>query len=517
MTSCTKEENDINKTTILPTKELNYDGAIGLGEQLNDPYRYENMQAAFQSLLIEDVEFPMSNLSPTGTYVRALAHDKDEMWTIEEDTTIAWFLYPLDYEIETPGSYYVDPTLPDTTCEWLYGVIPIGYAMPSGIVYEVLYQVCIPDEIDGYKDNEEVYDLLEERSMELTGNIDSVTQNVTQEKCLGGGWRPSATLQVWDSKNNTYVPLQGIRVDAHTWCKTATKITDASGFCEMDRKFYSSVQYSFKWERVYWQIVKQENTRSTMLTGPKQTGRWILNIYKNRETDYVRATIHRAALQVYYSALWTIERPIKRNLLGGIKKMLIRYKLASSSNSLGISAANMGSAINGADIEIAGRNNTNVLFETQHIFAAAIHELAQWSHRLFYGNGFHTEVSPYVSESWAICVEWYMTTHHYPNLFGTLGYMNGYQNWTTTQTDNIEYTPVFVDLMDSYNQGGYYNNNQSNDNISGYTLKEIQDNLLEESYTKQTLLGSMKSHKLHGATDTDVDNLMNVYINNSLL
>lgn len=95
--------------------------------------------------------------------------------------------------------------------------------------------------------------------------------------------------------------------------------------------------------------------------------------------------------------------------------------------------------------------------------------------------------------------------------------MNGYQNWTTTQTDNIEYTPVFVDLMDSYNQGGYYNNNQSNDNISGYKLKEIQDNLLEESYTKQTLLGSMKSHKLHGATDTDVDNLMNVYINNSLL
>ena len=55
------------------------------------------------------------------------------------------------------------------------------------------------------------------------------------------------------------------------------------------------------------------------------------------------------------------------------------------------------------------------------------------------------------------------------------------------------------------------------DNNSTSEVKEIQDNLLEESYTKQTLLGSMKSHKLHGATDTDVDNLMNVYINNSLL
>jgi len=512
--SCTKDNDSVYNDNGIFHQTKNQDCTIQLGKQLIDPYQLENMKSAFNNLVQNGLFFPVTELSATGTYIRALAKNVDDLDKIEEDTTIVWFQYPLNYEIVVSGSYYYDNTLPDSSWQWLYAVIPYDYNMPDSIQYEVIYNVFIPDDHPLYYDYEDVFDSLESKSIELCGYSESTTTDKRLSKSISK-WTPSATIQVWDDLTEGYQPLEGVRVKAHTWCKNGRGVTNELGTCTVDKKFRIPVEYSIEWRRHFWRVVNNKNKEYT-LCGPTKRTDWTLSLSNTDECNYVIANIHKAAMIAYYKNVWSVYRPKRTNWLGCIKKLNIRYTKKSTEEGLRGESSAHGENLGNADIEIYGRDFRGIINPSQDLFATTIHELSHWSHRLYYdkehSNGdYQSAVNGFISESWASCIEWFITTTYYSGHYGTTGYRNGFQSWNRYfESSHIYYTPIFIDLIDSYNQHSS-NSSTPNDNISEYTLPEIQNNILRNSYNLNSLKTALYNNKLHNTTDADISKMVEEY------
>ena len=80
-----------------------------------------------------------------------------------------------------------------------------------------------------------------------------------------------------------------------------------------------------------------------------------------------------------------------------------------------------------------------------------------------------------VNESFATAVEYYFTLPYYPNEVNHLIDQSRARTEAGSD-DSWKYTPFFIDMIDNTNQRTRNNNNTdyANDNVSGYTLEQIQ-------------------------------------------
>lgn len=502
--SCAKDDeyfctnNDVSTFEKMEESE----GEIVLGEKINDPYNIAFMSEAFQQLKAEGAELPFDVLEPTGLYVRVLAGSTAELDLLEADTNMTWFDYPLDYEFAKTGTYYHDPTLPDSAT-WKYGVIPVGYSLPSSLQREVIYQVFIPDDHPGYKEYEEEFDRLEEISELMCGYTDDKSEKSFDTKA--SKWNPSATIKAWDDVLNAYIPLQGVKVTVRRGVKYRSKITDANGYCFFEAKFSKKVKYGITWERAYWDI--RDGSWQAYYNGPEQKSAWNLKISGQKSLMY--ATIHRAALNAYYGYFGEIQRPTL--ILG---KMKIKYIHGNNGTTAGMYCSFWHFMGLIPDIWIWGFDSSNQCRKTDKIYGTVIHELAHQSHKRYMTAIQFAQVSSFIKESWARCVQCSLTNYHYQNNLGVVNYvhMQNVQDWSP-QIDGVagyQYTPVFIDLMDDNNQGAM-NQYFCKDNVSGYTLKEIQNRILGTSYGLHSLRQTLKSNLLHGTTVEEIDELINNY------
>jgi hypothetical protein len=127
LTSC--EKNDIGNIPIQQpnvtaiTDDANRQARpVILGQQLNNPYSVENMQAALDTLKAHPeqhstcMKAPSATLEditiePTDLYVRFLPADSMQFVQLMTDSTLILFDYPLDYQKVQTGDYYKDPTV----------------------------------------------------------------------------------------------------------------------------------------------------------------------------------------------------------------------------------------------------------------------------------------------------------------------------------------------------------------------------------------------------------------------
>lgn len=468
------------------------------------------MVAAFEQLCSEGVSFPFTSIEPTDLYVKVLTKTDAEQDLLESDSSLIWFAYPLNYEIAIPGWYYDDPSITDDSCSWQYGVVPIDYTLPSALTVETIYSVFIPDAATDYDQYEELYDLIEDRSLLLCG--DTATDD---EQTKSTKWNPSAKISLWDEVKDSNVPLDGICVKVSKGCKTASAIANLSGECTFSTKFKKKVNYSIEWERHYWKIVSGKSRKSDQMTGPTKTGRWECVITSSDGSNYLRAVIHMAALVANYKTIWPVYRPYKKNRLGMHQKVKIRFNNTNNGYVRGMSQVGSDTDL-GADIVIWGKNTNGGYWDALSVFGSTLHELAHCSHAYYYdklhSRGDFDEVNHFVSESWVRCVEWKVTSDYYNGLLGNRGYRDGFQTWTTDslRTINDVYTPVFIDLIDNFNQSGFYDN-APYDVITGYTLKEIQDSILGSVRNCATLKSALLAHKMHNATESQIISLIHAY------
>lgn len=76
-----------------------------------------------------------------------------------------------------------------------------------------------------------------------------------------------------------------------------------------------------------------------------------------------------------------------------------------------------------------------------------------------------------------------------------------------------EYSPLFIDLIDDYNQrvllGARYDDFEyANDSVKGYDLATL-NNILIKSHGLESLSKNLKKQKPNGVTDSQIDNLIN--------
>ena len=94
-----------------------------------------------------------------------------------------------------------------------------------------------------------------------------------------------------------------------------------------------------------------------------------------------------------------------------------------------------------------------------------------------------------------------------------MGLWNIYQSIHKTITDyttvHLDYTSLYIDLIDDYNQALSFRGT-INDNVSGYTLPQIE-RFLDKVYGFYSLSEQLKANEPSGVTDEQIDVLLSQY------
>jgi hypothetical protein len=481
------------------------------------------MQKANYNLKSAGTDVPEEDIEPNKVYLRFLPKNEDEWQILKTDSNIVLYDFPLDYDIEVYGTYYHDPEIPDSSITWQYTVIPVDYQIPN-VEHEILYEVYIPpmdfiSEDSGLKSSKTNYyeDLLIE-SFKITGNYKEEEATLKSTNGLIKRWHPSGTIQVYDHVVNRFIPLQGAEVHARWSTHIETRITDTTGYFRMGGFIYD-VNYAIKWERGYYDIRNGGLLQAWYNRSGRHDDVWNLNIGTGGES-IMYATIHRAAHKHFYGDNLGIRRPI---LIDGSKTKIIYEDGVGT----GVFWGDWSSSGIFPDIKIWGKNTSGNYKPTNQIFGTTAHELGHQSHSQYLGNIKFWQTSKVIYESWAQAVEWALTNDEY-HILGNkydnttaqnYNHERGMQTWMKSHSD-WEYSPIFVDIIDNFNQrnsgwnsGTWHSGstNYPNDRITGYSLSYINNNILHDSYGLSSLRDAVKSHKLTAVTDADVDDLFALY------
>ena len=204
---------------------------------LDNPYSLDNMQEVYDIFSEEDIE-----LEPTNLYVRFLPQDSSQLERLTYNYNLELFDYPLNIELEEDDDY-IDVDLHNNDFEWLYTTVPVGFAFPNDIIYEILEECYIPEEneviITGASRVEGVVDV-EEAAYALLGYDDEESSRAVRGKVY-----PQGTISVYrDEGDLTILPVKGVKVRCRRFVKYSTTYTDEYGYYVMDSKFNGKPHYS---------------------------------------------------------------------------------------------------------------------------------------------------------------------------------------------------------------------------------------------------------------------------------
>ncbi len=266
-------------------------------------------------------------------------------------------------------------------------------------------------------------------------------------------WNPAGNIKVWDDAKGSYIPVKECLVRAKRFVKLGRDYTDSNGDFYIDKKFKYQINYSIKWKCHDRFRVRDGLFFTAKFDGPHMKGDWNLTIggasdqYKNMRF----ATIHRAANRYFYEDIGGLQRPLP-NSSPPISISYLPWETESGGVNIGYVFPFV------AEIYIKGKNEDGVFRKTPQIFSTTVHELGHASHSRLLGNIQFWQVSSQIQESWAECIEWYVSKIEYENLgisnfdLSMYGYPNWKQYWTGESSLAKKYTPLFIDLIDDHNQ-----------------------------------------------------------------
>ena len=284
-------------------------------------------------------------------------------------------------------------------------------------------------------------------------------------------WIPSGKITAIDDIAGT-VAIVGAKVRARRWFTTHTAITDDHGEFICEKGFNRPANYSIIWERAYWKITDR-NLGQAYYNGPKQDTEWNLQITSGKSLRYV--TIHRGAYRIFYGNIDCLHRPQTD------KKIKLKY---FHENKNGLSGNTK--IVNGITrkIEIYGLDNDNSPFTPQNILSTVFHELAGHATQSYHLSSYNN-MSQVYKEAWAICIQYYLSLLEYNDL-NKLHLLNvisqhrnyiipdakiNFQHWSkyfSNSWTRVNYPPIFVDILDDYNQREKSTDVDENDNSNAY-------------------------------------------------
>lgn len=319
----------------------------------------------------------------------------------------------------------------------------------------------------------------------------------------------------------SYIPIEGVKVRARRWFTTKSNLTDSNGDFIIHHSFGGDVNYLIVWERGFWDI-RDGNLTQAYYNGPKKSSAWNLNIGGGKSLRF--ATIHRACHRYTFENVDALSRPI----LGSGAKLKINYNDGEGTGvNWGVEWQNVDYGLGLLpNIKIWGKNpNNGQYYATNQLFSTTIHELAHTTHiqAMTWGTFDYGQVSQMLYESWADAVEWYITQIEYldrnvtnyddPNVF----FGGDHKQWWRFNgigENNDIYTPIFIDLIDDYNQAFVRgNNNMPTDNIRGFSMRNIERNILPNSYGLTSFRTALRNNAPNGISDAEINTYIAQYFN----
>lgn len=222
------------------------------------------------------------------------------------------------------------------------------------------------------------------------------------------------------------------------------------------------------------------------------------------------ATIHRAAYRQFYGDNLGLQRPTLR--YGGRTKISYRDE-----DGTGVFNGDWSAGGILSDIEIWGKSDGSYR-STNSVYGSTIHELGHQAHSQLIGNIKYYQTSRIVRESWAEAIEWALTNEEYNKLGLKYGntraaYYNhqsvSHNSWPFV--DDKNYSPIFIDLMDSINQRNLFGPGYPDDQITQYSLVYIEHNLISSISDISSLRDQIGRHKLEGVDDFKINELFLLY------
>lgn len=218
------------------------------------PYSVATMQQASRNLTGGS-----AGIAENKWYVRFKPANPDQL-AVLEDLDIDLFDYPLDYELVQEGDYYDDGVTPAEQIPYLYAVVDANFTPPSGITYELLQRMHVPND---YRLENEAFRITGNRVDTAgcnTGTFSALTEDCDcslrssalececREAC---GYNPCVTplppvpivrvpvahITVTDDITNTQVPIRNARMIARRFLKVERIFTDNSGNCRFTKSF----------------------------------------------------------------------------------------------------------------------------------------------------------------------------------------------------------------------------------------------------------------------------------------
>ena len=290
-----------------------------MGRQLENPYSVENMRKAYQNLK-ESKTWPKGEgieITTTHLYIKFKPNNEDELAILKRDSTLILYSYPLDYEIVEENDYYHDPSIPEDMPTFQYTSVKVDKKLLSGVDYEVLVNLYIPDE---EKDSDQVpaeewVDVLVNEALRITGNLDdnAMSNGRSNGRIQGSSWRPKGRVTVWDDIARRYVPVVDLEVRARRWFTVHKGTTDAQGNYTCDGTFKNPADYSILWEKYHFSVRsgtfgQAEHSRNDIKGDWNPTFGTVNNTVVNNSQQYY-ALIFQAARDYYYGNRFGLSSP----------------------------------------------------------------------------------------------------------------------------------------------------------------------------------------------------------------
>ena len=300
------------------------------------------------------------------------------------------------------------------------------------------------------------------------------------------------------------------------------------------------VNYALSWNTVYWTI-KSSAVSSANLRGPSVQGAWNVKI-SGDDVISGPATVFRAAYRYWH----------KMPALGLTAPDLGRKVRITCHNSVGFTYYWNGKELSASglfhpvvnsdadpDIEVACKRNAS------YVFGTVAHEIGHAAHYAF-NPKFNGKTNALIKESWAQFTRYILTETEYKDLglYGKLhksrlfnpnqhlvafqvpDYYNQQMWYLGLGAERDEtvrlYTPMFVDLYDTFNQNKWYGywspgrtkddlDRTPDDDICMLTIREIQE-IAFGSKNKSEAIGWIRQYAArYGFTSEEIDRYWAVY------
>ena len=439
--------------------------ADGLGQKLQNPYSVESMLRARDSLdargILAKSSFKESDFKPNYYYIRFKPKNREQEILLKEDKKLVLWDYPLDYKIPEGLFTYRDRSIPHGKPCYQYTAVRVDQSLPN-VEYEILEKLILLSEptAAGLPKSDlfvEYYTMLEQEALRITGNSSKNPASLGK----AASWVPSGSVKVTDDVLGATVPIRGVNVRVRNWFRWWDGYTDNNGNFRSSVSFTGSdVSYSLRWQDQDNQFdIRPSELGQAFYNGPSLSTAWHLVISSGMSWRY--AHVFRAA------HFYAREQPF--GLTPGFRYVsicVVDQEGRSSQRPIPYFLS---------DIKIMSKSLT-----ARQLMEDTFHELAHEHHLKIEGNlaACHEKIA----EGWAIGVEQVMTDFVYENreLYKL------YNDRTFTKMRSSKggrYTPVVVDLIDTYNQRWVrddlpgLHDDLPLDNVGGYTLKQIQESL----------------------------------------